>query len=153
MKLFGRTGGYYLFWAGFIYLAAVIINIQYQFADSALLSLAWVVSLLIPLTIKPVADYFNMSTFWAMITPRKLMSDYNDNVYNLPKPKLVPPVPEVGPTKDEVSKIFYRFGVTDNNRVAFSMGYNEITLNKQGCQQMIDQLTFFMNQLEEEELE
>ena len=57
------------------------------------------------------------------------------------------------PKKEEPAKIFYRFGVTDNNRVAFSMGYSEITMNREGCQQMIDQLTFFMNQLPADEEE
>jgi len=72
------------------------------------------------------------------------------NVVKFPEPKAVPPMPEVKPPKDE-AKIFYRFGVTDqSNRVAFSMGHMEITMNKQGCRAMIDQLTFFMNQLEDE---
>jgi hypothetical protein len=67
--------------------------------------------------------------------------------YGLPEPKENPKMPEVVPPKEKNSTVFYRFGVTDNNRVAFSMGYSEITMNKAGCQQMIDQLTFFMNQL------
>lgn len=83
----------------------------------------------------------------------KVINDMS-NVYNLPTPKLVPPMPEVESLKKEQpGKIYYRFGLADNNRVAFSMAYSEITLNQQGCRQMIDQLTFFMNQLEEEEAE
>jgi hypothetical protein len=78
----------------------------------------------------------------------KVMNDIN-NVVNLPVPKLVPPVepPKVEP------KIFYRIGATDQNRVAFSMGHMEITMNKEGCQNMIDQLTVFMNQIEDEKEE
>lgn len=76
----------------------------------------------------------------------------NDNVVNFPKPKAVPPMPEVEyPKKEEPAKIYYRLGLTDNNRVAFSMGYTEITMNKTGCQQMIDQIEFFMNQIYDEE--
>ena len=71
------------------------------------------------------------------------------NVVKFPELKEVPPMPEVKPPKEE-SRVFYRFGVTDNNRVAFQMGYSEITMNKQGCKAMVDQLTFFMNQLEDE---
>lgn len=85
---------------------------------------------------------------------RKTAKEYLDevsNVYNLPKPKLVPAIPEVEPPKKEdPAKIFYRLGLTDNNRVAFSMGYTEITMNRAGCQQMIDQLEFFMGQLYDE---
>lgn len=70
-----------------------------------------------------------------------------------PPPKLVPPMPEVKEPKKPDPKIFYRFGLTDNNRVAFSMGHMEITMNKEGCQNLIDQITFFMNQLDEEDEE
>ena len=74
------------------------------------------------------------------------------NVIKFPEPKAVPPMPEVTPPKEEKpATIFYRFGVTDNNRVAFSMGYSEITMNKEGCQAMIDQIEFFMNQLHDED--
>jgi hypothetical protein len=55
------------------------------------------------------------------------------------------------PAVEEPAKIFYRIGVTDNNRVAFSMGYSEITMTKLGCEQMIEQLEVFMNQLSDEE--
>lgn len=86
---------------------------------------------------------------------RKTAKEYMDeasNVYNLPKPKAVPPMPEVEPPKkEEPAKIFYRFGLTDNNRVAFSMGYSEVTMNKEGCQQMIDQIKFFQSQLADED--
>ncbi len=70
-------------------------------------------------------------------------------VLEFPKPKAVPQVEPPAP-KEEPAKIFYRLGLTDNNRVAFSMGYSEITMNKEGCQQMIDQLTFFQSQLHDE---
>lgn len=55
------------------------------------------------------------------------------------------------PEPEKPAKVYYRFGVTDNNRVAFQMGYSEITMNRKGCQDLIDQLTFFMNQLQDEE--
>ena len=73
------------------------------------------------------------------------------NVVKFPEPKAFPPMPEVEPPKEEPAKVFYRFGVTDKNRVAFQMGYSELTMNKQGCQNLIDQLTFFMDQLEDED--
>jgi hypothetical protein len=69
---------------------------------------------------------------------------------DIPPLNSTPPMPEVTPPKEEPAKIYYRLGLTDNNRVAFSMGYNEITMNKTGCQQMIDQLKFFQSQLEDE---
>lgn len=81
---------------------------------------------------------------------RKTAKDFMDEAketYGLPEPETVPPMPE---EKEPEGKIFYRMGLTDNNRVAFSMGYSEITMNKEGCQQMIDQLVFFQSQLTDE---
>lgn len=81
----------------------------------------------------------------------KLMEDTDPkNVYKFPEPKAVPKMPEVEPPKEKEAKIFYRLGMTDNNRVAFSMGHMEITMNYEGCQQMIDQLTFFQSQLHDD---
>lgn len=79
---------------------------------------------------------------------KKKTSD-TSNVVKFPEPKAVPYVEP--PKVEEPAKIFYRFGVTDKNRLAFQMGYSEITMNKQGVQNLIDQLNFFMNQLEDEE--
>lgn len=74
------------------------------------------------------------------------------NVVKFPEPKAVPKMPAVEPPKEkeEPAKIFYRLALTDNNRVAFQMGYSEITMNREGVQQMIDQLTFFQSQLYDE---
>lgn len=66
--------------------------------------------------------------------------------YGIPPAKEVPPMPEEDP-----AKIFYRIGVTGNNRVSLQMGYSEITMNKEGVANMIAQLEVFMNQLTEED--
>lgn len=91
----------------------------------------------------------NMFDFFRRKTAKEYIEDAKDNVYTLPK-LVEPPKPE--PKKEEKpATIFYRLGLTDNNRVAFSMGYSEITMNRAGCQQMIDQLVFFQSQLNDEE--
>ena len=65
MKLFGRTGGYYMFWTGFVYFFAGMFNIfVYEFAGAGVIQLAWIVVLMIPLLIKPVAKFFNMKVIW-----------------------------------------------------------------------------------------
>lgn len=59
----------------------------------------------------------------------------------------------IAPKKEEKEKpvtTYYRLGLTDNNRVSLQMGYTEINMNRQGIQQLIDQLTVFMNQLDVE---
>lgn len=64
---------------------------------------------------------------------------------------ITPPAPPKVPKEEH--KVFYRLGLTDTNRVAFNMGYSEVTMNRAGVQQLIDQLTFFMNQLQDEGVE
>ena len=160
MKLFDRHGGYWLFWTGAIYLAVgVTCAVYYKEVPASLIQLGWLLVMSMPLYFPPLGRWLNMSVDWDIkmfdFFRRKTAKDYLDeasNVYNLPKPKAVPPMPEVTPPKkEEAAKIFYRFGMTDNNRVAFSMGYSEITMNRAGCQQMIDQLEFFKGQLHDED--
>jgi len=69
------------------------------------------------------------------------------NVVPFPEPKAVPYVEP----PEKPATVFYRIGVTDQNRIAFNMGYSEITMTKAGVQNMIDQLTFFRDQLEDEQ--
>jgi len=80
---------------------------------------------------------------------KKKTSD-TSNVVKFPEPKAVP---YVEPPKEKPATVFYRIGVTDNNRLAFQMGYSEITMNKQGVQNLIDQLTFFRDQMPDGDLE
>lgn len=77
--------------------------------------------------------------------------DYT-NVVKFPEPKAVPNMPYVEPPKQEEKPaiIYYRLGITDNNRVSFAMGYSEITLNKTGIQNMINHLAVLRDQLHEE---
>lgn len=76
--------------------------------------------------------------------------DYS-NVVKFPEVKTPYIVPDEPEPLAPPAKVLYRIGVTDRSRVAFSMGQMEITMNKKGCQQMIDQLELFMNQLEDED--
>lgn len=141
MKLFGRTGGYYLFWAGAIYLLVGATNAYLKLVDSAILSIVWVACLLVPLTIKPVADYFNMSTIWDHLKPRTpIMNDYTDNVYNLPTPKLVPTMPLV----EEPAQPAYQIGVTEDGRVTLRLGnghqWSQISMNDAAVDTLIRML-------------
>ena len=59
----------------------------------------------------------------------------------------VPPAPE----PEKPATVYYRIGVTDNNRVSFQMGYSEVTMNRAGVESLIKQLSVFRDQLLEEE--
>jgi hypothetical protein len=65
MKLFGRSGGYWLFWISFVYLVVGFVNIfLYNFVESAYVQMVYILILSLPLVIKPFADYLNMRTIW-----------------------------------------------------------------------------------------
>ena len=47
--------------------------------------------------------------------------------------------------------IHYTIGHTDDNRIAFRIGYSTLTMNYAGVQQLIDQLELYQSQLYKEE--
>ncbi len=147
MKLFGRSNGYYLFWTGFVYFWVGMYLAFTQVARPEYATMIFVLVLSVPLWCPSVARYFNMEP---------LMFDWfkkdksPSNVVPFPEPKLAPQVEPPEP-KEKPAHTFYRLGLTDNNRVSLSMGYSEILMTHAGCQQMIDQLSFFQSQLREEE--
>jgi hypothetical protein len=73
--------------------------------------------------------------------------DYS-NVVKFPEPKAVPYIEP--PKEESKSKVYYTFGLTDDNRMAFQMGYTTLTMNREGIQDLITQLEFFRDQLHEE---
>ncbi len=151
MKLFARTGGHWIFYVGVAYFIIGMISI-YNGADLVWAGPLYIFFLAMPFWFPPLGRSMNLDIDW----DQKMFNWFKGskgadttNVVDFPAPKLVPPIPEIKPP-EEPAKIFYRIGATDQNRVAFSMGYSEITMNKKGVQQMIDQLTVFMNQIEDE---
>ena len=53
-------------------------------------------------------------------------------------------------TLPEKEQEYYTIGVTSENRVTFKTGISTLTMNREGCKNLIEQLTVFMNQLEKE---
>jgi len=144
MKLFGRTSGYYLFWTGFVYFW---LGMYLAFTQSGLTefaTLGFVLALSVPLWCPPVARHFNMEPLMFDFFKKREYS----NVVPFPEPKAVPYI-EPLPTKPE-PKTYYTFGLTNDNRVSFTMGYTTLTMNEVGIQQLIDQLEFFQSQLYED---
>lgn len=74
--------------------------------------------------------------------------DY-DNVLKFPEIK----VPYVEPPKKEIEpEAVYSIGTTDKGtHMTFKIGYSTLTMTKQGCQDLIDQLEVFKNQLRDVE--
>jgi len=76
----------------------------------------------------------------------------NDMSKVVPFPELkAVPAPEPEPEKP--GRVFYRLGLSENNRVSLSMYYGEILMNHAGVQSLIDQLEFYKNQLQEDDEE
>lgn len=155
MKLFERTDGYWIFYISAAYFTVGMWSI-YKGAELVWLGPLYVVFLAMPFWFPPLGRAINLDVTW----DQKMFDFFRfkknvetTNVVKFPEPKSVPPVPYVEPPKpsEKPATVFYRLGVTDNNRLAFQMGHSEITMNKQGVQNMIDQLAFFMNQLEDDE--
>ena len=147
MKLFGRTSGYYLFWTGFIYFWAGIYLAFTHTADPEFATLGFVLALSVPLWCPPVARHFNMEPLMFDLFRKNKMPK---NVVPFPAPKAVVPVEPPAP-KEKEPAIHYTIGHTDDNRVAFRLGYSTLMMNYAGVQTLIDQLEFFKDQLREED--
>jgi hypothetical protein len=55
--------------------------------------------------------------------------------------------PYVEPPK--VEETYYSIGITSENRITLKTGYSILTMNRKGCEDLIEQLTVFKNQLPE----
>lgn len=78
----------------------------------------------------------------------------HSNVIKFPEsgsPKLVMPPPL--PKEEKPVHTYYRLGLTDNNRVSFTMGYSEITMSAGGIDSMIKLLETYRDLLQKEEYE
>ena len=69
------------------------------------------------------------------------------NIFNIFK-KNEYQVPEV--PKEPEPKTYFRLGITDNNRVTFSMAYHEVSMSAEGVNLMIRQLEFYRDMLQPE---
>ena len=151
MKLFGRSSGYYMFWTSFVYFW---VGMYFAFSHAAspeYATLGYILALSAPLWCPPVARYFNMEPLMFNLFGKK--DKEPSNVVPFPEqPKAVPYVePPAEPEKP--AHTYYRLGLTDNNRVSFTMGYSEITMNAAGVNSMIKLLETYRDLLQEAEEE
>ena len=82
-------------------------------------------------------DWFKSRTAKDYIDASKEAS----NVYKLPEPKLVPPMPQVEPPKHD--PVAYRIGKTEEGKVTLSLGdypQTTVTMNNAGVDQLIRML-------------
>jgi hypothetical protein len=103
---------------------------------------------------KKMFDWFGKAfgrreyTTWKDVPPPTDMEKVGNDmskVIQFPELKTAP-----APAHEEPSRVFYRLGLTENNRVALSMYYGEVSMNQAGVQNLIDQLEFYKSMLKEE---
>ena len=148
--LFGRTGGYYLFWSSAIYLViGLYCALYYKEIRTEFIQMVWISVLALPFAVPPIGRYFNLDVTW----DQKMF-----NVFKK-KPSNVVPFPKAeeteygggdGPPPQEPKKpavTFYTLGMTSENRLEFKMGYSAITMNYGGLVNLMDQLEVFKKQL------
>ena len=68
------------------------------------------------------------------------------NVIPFPEHKQTPYIAPPAPVKDP--QVYYTFGVTDDDRITFTMGYATLTMTSAGVQELIDQLEFYKKRIE-----
>jgi hypothetical protein len=149
MKLFERTGGHWLFWSGFIYLSLTAVVVYSPYRDyTMLVQLVWFALIGLPLVCNPLARWLNMkeNKMFDLFKKNKMPA----NEMPFPTPKAVEPVEPPAP-KEKDPAIHYTIGHTDDNRVAFRLGYSTLMMNYQGVQTLIDQLELYQSQLQKEE--
>ncbi len=67
MKMFGRSGGYWLFWTSAVYFVVGMVDVFYLENDYTIpIQLFWLTCLALPLVVKPLARWLNMRTFWEL---------------------------------------------------------------------------------------
>jgi len=148
MKLFGRSGGYYLFWCSFVYLVVgLTCAVYYKAVQPEYVQIVWLLAMATPLLVPPVARYFNMEPVMFDLFKKNKMPK---NVVPFPAPQAVP---KIEPPKEPEKPVttFYRLGITNNSRVSLQMGYSEITMNADGIDNMIRQLQVFRDQIRDYE--
>jgi hypothetical protein len=142
MKLFARSGGYWLFWSGFLYLSLTAVVVYSPYRDyTVFVQSVWLALVALPLMCNPLARWLNMkeNTMFDWMKKNKMPE-------NLVPPEALKPEPP----KPE-PKTYYTLGLTDDNRVSFHTGYTTLTMTAAGVDQLVTQLEFYKDQLYKEE--
>ena len=151
--MFGRSGGYYLFWCSAIYLVVgLTCALYYKEIRTEFIQMVWISVLALPFVVPPVGRYFNLDVTW----DQKMFDMFKK------KPSNVVPFPnkadetEYGggdggggyiPEPKKPAVTYYTLGMTSENRLEFKMGYSAITMNYGGLVNLMDQLEVFKKQL------
>jgi len=139
-----------LFWWSAVYFIIGMIDLFVLKTDLfPLTQLAWLGIIALPLVCNPLARWLNMkeNTMFDWMNKNKIPK----NVVPFPvRSNAVEPVDPPTP-KEKDPEIHYTIGHTNDNRVAFRIGYTTLFMNSAGVQTLIDQLEMYQSQLHKEE--
>lgn len=117
MQWFGRTGGYYLFWTGFVYLV-VGLSCAFYYRDfpAEYIQAVWILVLALPFLVPPVGRYFNLDVEWDRKMfgwrKRQIAEQVAKDIGDLPE------TPEVAEVKEPEDKF-------DASEATYTVGKNQ----------------------------
>jgi hypothetical protein len=147
-KLFGRTGGYYLFWTGAVYLVAGL-SCAFYFRDfpAEYIQAVWLLVLALPFIVPPVGRYFNLDVEWDRKMfgwrKRQIAEQVAKDIDDLPE---TPEVAEVEEPKEkfDATEATYTIGKNQAGNIQLRMklehGSASLTMAPEAVVELIEQL-------------
>lgn len=147
--LFGRTGGYYLFWASFVYfwigMYSIFVN---RFLSTEVIQIAWISVLALPFLVPPLGRWFNMDITWdqRLFSNKKgdKQVETDDNVVKFPyavEPDPQPTAEELRKQEEEDNRPVYQVGTTMSGRVTLRLGtdshWTSLSFSNEGVDRLI----------------
>ena len=123
MKWFGRTGGYYLFWTGFVYLVVgITCAFYFKAVEPGYVQAVWLLVLALPFAVPPLGRYFNLDVEWdknMFWRKRQIAEQVAKDIGDLPEtPVAETPVAET-PAVEEPKETF------DHSEATYTVGKNK----------------------------
>jgi len=150
MKLFGRTGGYYLFWTGAVYLTCGIsLSLTEYHEYTTFMAPIWLLILAMPFIIPPFGRWLNMSIEWdknMFWRKRQIAEQVSKDIGNLPEPTETPEVAKVEEPKEKFdsSEATYTIGRNKSGntqlRMKLEYGSSTLTMAPDAVVELIEQL-------------
>lgn len=146
MKLFGRSGGYWLFWISAVYLIAGLWSV-FKGVDLVWLGPLFILFLSMPFWFPPLGRAINLDVEWDrkmfdFFRFKKNVEESELNVVKFPEPKVVPKIEPPAKSKPEEH---YRVGFDTEGRTTLTLiaSYgNSMTLSmtQSSCEHLIKML-------------
>lgn len=151
MKWFGRTGGYYLFWTGFVYLVVgITCAFYFKAVEPGYVQAVWILVLALPFAVPPLGRYFNLDVEWDRKMfgwrKRQIAEQVTKDISDFPETPVVE-TPAVEEPKKEVfdsSESTYTVGKNKSGNTQLRMklehGSASLTMAPDAVVELIEQL-------------